>query len=139
MAAEALRAFGEEDLVPELDGRAHLTALDQVGMRLKNGIDLLAIGDLLSVERAPARLIDHTALPLRRFADAARPAGRRGVQDRPAACEDADAADGDGGTLSPAAHHEAGAWPQGLSVPAARHRDRAAEPGVGDGPHLHPD
>ena len=76
---------------------------------------------------------------LRRFADVARPAGCRGVQDRPPSCEDADAADGDRGALSPSAHHQAGAGPQDLSVSAARHGDHAAEPGLGDGHHLHPD
>src|SRR4029077_16836042 len=35
------------------------------------------------------------------FAYVARPAGFAGVQDRPPACEDADAADGDRGALSP--------------------------------------
>ena len=34
----------------------------------------------------------------------------RGVQDRPSACEDADAADGDRSALSPSAHDQAGAW-----------------------------
>ena len=38
---QALRAFGEEDFVAELDRRAHLAALDQVGMGLEDGIDLL--------------------------------------------------------------------------------------------------
>jgi hypothetical protein len=46
---------------------------------------------------------------LRRLADVARPAGGRGVQDRPSSREDADAADGDRGALSPSPHHEAGA------------------------------
>ena len=40
--------------------------------------------------------------------------------------------------LSPSAH-QARARPRGLSVPAARPDDRAAEPSVGDGHHLHPD
>jgi hypothetical protein len=39
------------------------------------------------------------------FAYVARPAGFAGVQDRPPACEDVDAADGDRGALSPSAHH----------------------------------
>ena len=43
------------------------------------------------------------------------------------------------GALSPSAYDEAGAGPQDLPVSAARDRDRAAEPGVGDGHHLHPD
>src|ERR1700730_6933355 len=45
---QTLRAFGEEHLVAELDGRSLLATLDQVGMGLKNGIDLLAIGNLLA-------------------------------------------------------------------------------------------
>ena len=45
--------------------------------------------------------------PLRRFADVARPAGCRWEQGRPSACQNADAADGDIGTLSPCAHHQA--------------------------------
>ena len=46
---------------------------------------------------------------------------------------DADEADGDRGALSPSPHDEAGAWPQGLSVSAARCSDHATEPGLGDG------
>ena len=80
-----------------------------------------------------------SGVPLRRLADVARPAGCRGVQDRPSSCEDADAADGDRGALSPSAHDEARARPQDLPVSAARDGDHAAEPGVGDGHHLHPD
>ena len=80
-----------------------------------------------------------SGVPFRRLADVARPAGRRGVQDRPSSREDADAADGDRGALSPSAHDEAGAGPQDLPVSAARDGDHAAEPGVGDGHHLHPD
>jgi hypothetical protein len=56
---QALRAFSKEYLVAELDGRAHLAALDQVGVGLKNGIYLFAVGYLFAVERAPTRLIDH--------------------------------------------------------------------------------
>src|SRR5438045_5094796 len=37
-------AFGEEDFVTELDRRAHLAALDQVGMGLEDGINLLVGG-----------------------------------------------------------------------------------------------
>ena len=51
----------------------------------------------------------------------------------------ADAADGDRGALLPSAYDEAGAGPEDLPVSAARDRDHAAEPGVGDGHHLHPD
>ena len=45
----------------------------------------------------------------------------------------------DRGALSPSAQEQARARPQGLPVPAARDGNRAAEPGVGDGHHLHPD
>ena len=85
------------------------------------------------------RLFLRTLAPLRRLADAARPVGGRGVQGRPSSREDADAADGDRDALSPSAHDQARARPRGLSVPAARPDDRAAEPGVGDGHHLHSD
>src|ERR1019366_8379029 len=67
-----------------------------------------------------------------RLADVERPAGCRGVQDRPSACQNADAADGDRSALPPSAHHEAGARPQDLSVSAARHGDHASEPGLGN-------
>src|SRR4029077_9371641 len=40
---QTLGAFGEEQLVTELDGRAHLTALDQVGMRLEDRIKFFAV------------------------------------------------------------------------------------------------
>src|SRR5271157_6088395 len=61
------------------------------------------------------------------------------VQDWPSSREDADAADGDRGALSPSADDEAGAGPQDLPVSAARDGDHAAKPGVGDGHHLYPD
>ena len=63
---------------------------------------------------AGRRSRDHAAsrpvasgVSFRRFAYVARPAGFAGVQDRPPACEDAHAADGDRGALSPSAHHQA--------------------------------
>ena len=80
-----------------------------------------------------------SGVPIRGSADVARSFVGRWVQDRPSAREDADAADGDRSALSPSAHDEAGARTQDLPVPAARHRDHAAKPGVGDGHHLHPD
>jgi hypothetical protein len=73
-----------------------------------------------------------SGIPLRGIADAARPAGCRGVQDRSSACEDTDAADGDRGALSPAAHHQARARPQDLSLSAAWPGDHTSEPGLGD-------
>ena len=80
-----------------------------------------------------------SGVSFRRLADVARLAVCRWVQDRPSSYQNADAADGDRGALSPSAYDEAGAGPQYLPVSAARDRDHAAEPGVGDGHHLHPD
>ena len=95
---------------------------------------------------AGGRSCDHAAsrpaasgVPLRRLADVARPAGGRGVQDRPPSREDVDAADGDRGALSPSAHDQTRARPQNLPISAARAGDHAAEPGVGDGHYLHRD
>src|ERR1700730_8722165 len=53
-------AFGEEHLVAEFHGRAHLAALDQVGLRLEDRIDFLGIGHLLAFQHATARLVDDT-------------------------------------------------------------------------------
>ena len=50
--------------------------------------------------------------------------------DRPPSCENADAADGDRGAVSPSAHDEAGTRAQDLSVSAARQGDHAPEPGL---------
>ena len=61
------------------------------------------------------------------------------MHDRPSSREDADDADGDRSALSPSAHDEARAGAQDLSVSAARDGDHAAQSGVGDGHHLHPD
>src|SRR5260370_32104026 len=55
---QTLRALGEKNFVAELHRCAHLAALDQVGMRLENGVDLLGVGNLLSLEHAAAGLID---------------------------------------------------------------------------------
>src|SRR5271166_3654421 len=54
---QAVRAFGEEDLMAELDGRLHLAALDEVRVGFENRIDLLGSWNLLAVEHAAARLI----------------------------------------------------------------------------------
>ena len=79
-----------------------------------------------------------SGVPLRRLADVevvdllGCKIGRRHVN--------ADAADGDRGALSPSAHHEAGAGAQiFIRICAARRRDHAAKPGVGDGHYVHPD
>src|ERR1700694_6083782 len=58
---QAARAFGEEDLVAELDRRLHLAALDEVRVGLKNRIELLDSWNLLAVEHTAARLIRHTS------------------------------------------------------------------------------
>lgn len=57
---QARCAFGEEDLVAELDRRAHFAALDQVGMGLEDGIDLLLGSELLTKEHTTTCLIDDT-------------------------------------------------------------------------------
>src|SRR3979409_1440724 len=57
---QAARAFGEEDLVAELDWRLHLAALDEVGMGFENRIELLDRWNLLAVEHTAARLTNHT-------------------------------------------------------------------------------
>src|SRR5262249_44605809 len=57
---EALGAFGKEHLVPELERRTHLAAHDKVRVWFEDGIDLLGICQLLSVEYAAARLIDYS-------------------------------------------------------------------------------
>jgi len=46
--------------VPELDQCVHLAVLDEVGMGLENRIELLGTWNLLAVEHATARLIEHT-------------------------------------------------------------------------------
>src|SRR5260370_9868506 len=53
------------------------------------------------------------------------------VQDRPPACQNANAADGDRGALSPSPHHQARARPQDLSLPAAPYGDPAPDPALG--------
>src|SRR5258708_11323380 len=47
---QAVRAFGEKDLVAEFDRRLHLAALDEVRVGLKNRIELLDSWNLLAVE-----------------------------------------------------------------------------------------
>src|SRR6266481_4539875 len=63
------RAFGEEDLVPELDRRLHLAALDEVGVGFENRIELLGTGNLLTVEHTAARLIDDTGSQVTKVLD----------------------------------------------------------------------
>src|SRR6201981_958589 len=81
---QSLGAFGEKHLVAEFDRRAHFAALDQVGMRLEDRIDLLCIGDLLPVEHAEAGLLDHprseTAIMRNLVADGVDLQGRQHVR-----------------------------------------------------------
>src|SRR5579864_6867094 len=56
---QSLGAFGEKYLVAELDRRTHLAALDQIGVRLEDRINLLRGGHLFAIEHAAARLVDH--------------------------------------------------------------------------------
>jgi hypothetical protein len=55
---QTARAFGEEDLVAELDRRLQLAAFDAMSMGLENRIDLLGSRNLLAIEHTAARLID---------------------------------------------------------------------------------
>jgi hypothetical protein len=55
---QADAAFREQDLMAELDGFLRLAPLDQVGMRLKDGEDLLRVGNLLALQDAAAGLMD---------------------------------------------------------------------------------
>lgn len=58
---------------------------------------------------------------------------------RPPICEDADAADGDRGALSPPRTTRPKPGHKIHPLPAARHGDHTTELGLGDGHHLHPD
>src|SRR5207245_3302862 len=49
-------AFGKEHLVAELNGRANLDALVQVGMGVEVHMDFLGIGNLFAMELASAVL-----------------------------------------------------------------------------------
>ena len=64
--------------------------------------------------------------------------GRRGLAGRPPACRHADEAHGHRGDLSPAQHVESPRQGTRSTLSAARPEDRAAEPGLGDGHHIHP-
>ena len=65
---------------------------------------------------APPQSTAPEKCPVRQVAHAERFVGCRGVQDRPPACKNADAAHGDRGALSPSTHHKAGARPQDLPL-----------------------
>ena len=109
-------------------------------LRISRGSVYYLTRPMPEADLAIMRRLDRLHLSsFRRLADVARPAGRRGVQDRPSSRQDADAADGDRSALSPSAHNEARARPQDLPISAARCSDHATEPGLGDGYHLYPD
>lgn len=57
----------------------------------------------------------------------------------PASRRHADEEDGHRGSLPSPQHLEAGAGPQGLSLPLAQSASHPTQPGLGDGHHLHPD
>ena len=95
------------------NGAAH-PAVDVKSLHAKIGELTLENDFLEGAAGAESRPGDHAAsrptasgVPLCRKSDVERPAGGRGVQDRPPSCEDADAADGDRGAVSPSAHDEA--------------------------------
>src|SRR5499427_3668250 len=52
-------AFGEENLMAELERRTHLAALDEISVRLEDRINLLSRRHLFAIENAAARLVDH--------------------------------------------------------------------------------
>src|SRR5215470_218895 len=56
---QTFSAFGEENLMAELDRRTHLAALDEIGVGLEDRIDLLSRRNLFAIENAAARLVDH--------------------------------------------------------------------------------
>jgi hypothetical protein len=64
LSDQASGAFGEKDLVAELDGFLSLAPFDQVGVAFKDRIDFLITGDLLSFEHPAAGLIDDAVAQL---------------------------------------------------------------------------
>ena len=64
LSDQAAGAFGQKDLVAELDRLLSLAALDQVGVALKNGVDFLIRRDLLAIQHAAASLIDDAVAQL---------------------------------------------------------------------------
>jgi transposase len=87
---------------------------------------------------APNQCAAHRA-PVPGLAAHRQDAGRGRLADQPQARAAADAADGDRGARTEAKDDPARAGPQDLSLSAARHDDRPAEPGLGGRHHLHPD
>ena len=57
---QSLRTFCEKDFVAEFHRCLYLAALNQIGVRFKDGIDLLGGRNLLSFQYPATRLIDDT-------------------------------------------------------------------------------
>ena len=64
LSDQASGAFGQKDLVAELDGLLSLAPLDQVGVGFKDRVDFLVTGDLLGFQHAAASLIDDAVTQL---------------------------------------------------------------------------
>ena len=54
---QAPGTFGEKHLVAEFDQHTHLAALDEIGVRFEDRIDLLGRGHLFAIEHTAARSI----------------------------------------------------------------------------------
>ena len=61
---QALGAFREKHLVAELDRGLHLAALNQIGVGFKDGVDLVGVGNFLSLQNTAARLTEDTIAQL---------------------------------------------------------------------------
>src|SRR5262249_52329594 len=59
LSDQTVGAFREKNFVAELDRHAHFAALDEIGMRLEDRIDLFSRGHLFAIEHAAACLVDH--------------------------------------------------------------------------------
>src|SRR5260370_35980276 len=57
---QALGALGEENLVAKFHRLLRLAPLDQIGVGLEDGVDLLLGGNLFSLQHPAAALVDHS-------------------------------------------------------------------------------
>jgi hypothetical protein len=64
LSDQAAGAFGQKDLVAELDGLLSLAALDQVGVAFKDGVEFLITGDLLAFQHPAAGLVQDAVAQL---------------------------------------------------------------------------
>ena len=92
--------------------------------------------DLALMRRIDELHLEHPFAGSRMLRDLLHP---RGLRRRPAARRHADAAHGHRGAVPQAQHQQEAPGAPGVPVPAARHGDRAGQPGLGPGHHLHPD